>query len=259
MSSDFWAERVRRHGHTGWSDPATYCYDQRLRLKAIAQTVLAPSSEASPARRASALDFGCGVGDFCALLAPHFEAVTGYDTAAEVLVRARVHNAAPNIRYENRLEMALDRRHDLILGVTVLQHVVSDAALQALLVRLAAALAPGGRVVVMETLAALESDAGYLKRRTLGQMVSLFDAAGLALVARHGFHHPTECPTPTYARYRARRSVSWLGRLASLGMPGTRAMLRRIAWPLADGDADALGHAASPTQILVFAGGGALR
>jgi len=249
MAEEFWAERVRRHGHTGWSDPATYCYDQRLRLKAIAQIALLPL----PARPASALDFGCGVGDFCALLAPHFDTVTGYDPSAEVLARARACNPAPNIRYHERLEMALDRRHDFILSVTVLQHIVDDAALAALLVRLAAALAPGGRVVVMETLAALESDAGYLRRRTLAQLTGLFDRAGLRLVAQQGFHHPTECPTPTYARYRARRGVRLLGRLAGLGVPGARAMLRHIAWPLADGDADALGNAASPTQILTFA------
>ena len=32
-SAAYWTERVRRYGHTGWSDAATYWYDQRLRLK----------------------------------------------------------------------------------------------------------------------------------------------------------------------------------------------------------------------------------
>ena len=33
--AQFWAERVRRYGHTGWSDAAVYAYDQRLRLAAL--------------------------------------------------------------------------------------------------------------------------------------------------------------------------------------------------------------------------------
>ena len=59
-SAAFWSQRVRRYGHTGWSDAATYAYDQRLRLKAVSW-LLKPM--------AAALDYGCGVGDFCALLA----------------------------------------------------------------------------------------------------------------------------------------------------------------------------------------------
>lgn len=248
MTEDFWAARVRRHGHTGWSDAATYAFDQRLRLKAIEQVVRTHP----PAGRASALDFGCGVGDFCGLLAAQFDAVTGYDVSAAVLARARARAQVSNIHYEGRIEKALDRSHDLVLGVTVLQHIVSDTALQAVLRQLAEVLAPGGRIVVMETLAAIQHDAGYLKRRSAEKLTGQFDAAGLALVARYGFHHPTECPTPAFARYRARLGVRWLGRLAGLGVPGSQAMLRRIAAPKADADPDALGCAGSPTQVMVF-------
>lgn len=244
----FWAERVRRYGHTGWSDFATYWYDQRLRLKAIEQTVLGDL----PPGRESALDFGCGVGDFCAALAPHFRQVIGYDASPDVLELARRRNPGPGIAYGAQLDAALAGPHDLILSVTVLQHIVDDAELRRLLARFAQALAPGGRVVVLETLADAPSNAGYLKRRTLPQLTGLFAAVGLALVSVRAFYHPTECPTPAYRRYRSRFSVRVLGRLAGLKLPLAEAVLRRLARRQAEQDHAFLDQPASPTKILVF-------
>jgi len=247
-SAAFWSERVRRYGHTGWSDAATYWYDQRLRLKAIDATVLVPW----PAGQASALDFGCGVGDFCALLSRRFAHVVGYDVSADVLARARECNAPPNVVYTAQLDEALESRHDLILSVTVLQHVVQDEDVRILLSRFAAALAVGGRVAVMETLGTAESSSDYLKRRTLPQLLALFDSAGFAPVSQHGFYHPSECPTPQYRAYRSRPGVRVLGRLAGMKLPFSEALLRRIAQREAAQDKSFLAHAASPTQILVF-------
>lgn len=248
VDGDYWAARVRRYGHTGWSDCATYWYDQYLRLQAIEQTVLGTGLRG----RRSALDFGCGVGDFCRLLARHFRSVAGYDVSADVLEIARQQNPGAHIIYSTQLDAALAGSHDLILSVTVLQHIVNDAELGLLLARMAQALAAGGRVVVMETLAETPSHAGYLCRRTLAQLKGLFEAAGLVLVSTRGFYHPTECPTPGYRRYRSRWSVRVLGRLAGLKLPWAEAVLRRVAHRHAEQDHAFLDLPASPTQILVF-------
>ena len=248
-SAAYWTERVRRYGHTGWSDAATYWYDQRLRLKAIEATVLAPL----PAMQASALDFGCGVGDFSALLSRRFREVIGYDVSADVLERARQLNPAPNVSYTSLLDAALGRTHDLILSITVLQHVVRDEDLQTLLARFAERLAPGGCLAVMETFGETESHAGYLKRRTLAGLLRLCADAGLALTAQHDFYHPSECPTPAYRRYRSRWSVRLLGRLATMKVPGVEGLLRRLAQRHADTDRGYLDSGATPTKILLFA------
>jgi len=245
----YWTQRLRRYGHTGWSDFATYWYDQRLRLRAIERVVLAPRSGAAR----SALDFGCGVGDFCALLAQRFESVVGYDVSVDILQRARQRNGHTNIRYTDSLDQALGVKRDLILSITVLQHITDDAELATLLQRFASTLAPGGRVAIMETLADSERHAGYLKRRTLPQLLGLFEQVGLVPQGRHHFYHPSEAPTPSYTRYRTRVPVQLLTRLAGWRVPLAEGLLRRIAQRAADADTDYLDRAPSPTQILVFA------
>lgn len=243
-SAAFWSARVRRYGHTGWSDPATYAYDQRLRLKAVAAR-LGPVDVA--------LDYGCGVGDFCALLATQARQVVGHDLSAEALARAARLNPAPNIRYEADAQAVWAQRYDLVLSITVLQHVTDESELSAVLHRFAASLQPGGRVIVLETLAGAAQDAGYLKRRTLAQLEAAFAAAGLSLLSRDGFYHPSECPTPAFRAYRSRLLVRLLARLGDWRVPGARAWLARLAAAAADRDADFLSQPASPTQLLVFA------
>lgn len=244
----FWSERVRRYGHTGWSDAATYAYDQRLRLKAAHEVLSGLPAQA----RRSALDFGCGVGDFCAVLAAHAEAVVGYDLSAAVIQRAARLNSAANVRYVSNADDVWAQRYDLILSVTVLQHVVDDAELQALVRRFAEALNLGGRIVVLETLADVPADAGYLKRRTLAQLLAVFGAAGLQPVMQRGLYHPTECPTPAYRAYRQRGLVRVLARLAGWRIGPAQALLTRIAQRAADADTAFLDQLASPTQWLVF-------
>lgn len=247
-NATFWSDRVRRYGHTGWSDAAIYAYDQRLRLKAVREVL---SATAGP-RPSSALDFGCGVGDFCALLAPQVDTVVGYDVSPEVVALAAGTNPAPNVRYVSNTEAVWSRRYDVILSVTVLQHVVRDDELQALLLRFAAVLNPRGRIVVLETLADVPHDAGYLKRRTLAQLLSAFEAAGLEMIVQRGFYHPSECPTPAFSAYRSRLTVRLLARLAAWRVAPARALLTRIARRAADADTASLDQPGSPTQWLVF-------
>jgi SAM-dependent methyltransferase len=245
----FWAERVRRYGHTGWSDAAVYAYDQRLRLAALREWLNAEDFSGD----GSALDFGCGTGDFCALLAERFGTVVGCDLSPAVLAVAAQRHASPRIRYTADADEALARRHALILCVTVLQHIVDDGELRALLQRFAAALQPGGRVVVLETFASAAPVAnGYLKLRTLESLQAAFAAAGLALRSQRGFYHPSESPTPAFLAYRRRPLVRMLSRLAHWRLPQSQGWLERIGAQAAQADPDAMDHAGSPTQWLVF-------
>lgn len=244
---EYWDDRVRRYGHTGDSDPATYWYDQHLRLLATEQVIL--SNRPAGGR---ALDFGCGVGDFCALLSAHFDEVVGYDPSTAAIERARQRNGAPNVRYTHAFDTAVARPVDLIIAVTTVQHVTGDGDLGRLLAALVAALTHDGEVVVMETLAETEVDGGYIKRRTLPRLIELFGSAGLEPIARYDFYHPTESPTPAFVRYRARLIVRVLGRLTTMKVPLAEVALKRLAEYHADRDRAYLDQPGSPTRILVF-------
>lgn len=248
MNARYWDERVRRRGHTGWSDPATYRYDQRLRLRAIHDVVQAEL----PVGGDRALDFGCGVGDFCIPLARTFAHVVGYDISTAAVQRARSREHPSNVAFTDNVEMALARPVDLVLAITVLQHVVRDEDLRAQLDRLAAALTPAGRIVVMETLGEWAGDRKTIRNRSLPDLLGFFEAAGLELVTQHHFYHPRESPTPTYRCYEGHLAVRALSRLEGLRVPLAGAVLDRFARHHADLDDAYLDQPDSPTKILVF-------
>lgn len=247
----FWEGRLHRFGHTGWSDAATYAYDQRLRLKAVEQLLHARAG--APCGRA--LDYGCGVGDFSRLLSRHAHEVLGFDVSEAIVAQAARVNSGSNIRYTSRSSDVFadgGMLYDVILSITVLQHITDDVALHALLARMAARLSPGGEIIVLETVADVEQAAGYIKRRTLTGLVAQFERAGLQLRAASAFYHPTEHPTPAFKRYRHRFGVRLLGRLAGWRVPGARLWLAAIAGTCADADTAFLEQASSSTRLMVF-------
>ena len=246
----FWEARLRRFGHTGWAEAATYLYDQRLRLKAVGDVLAARSMTTRPHL---ALDYGCGVGDFTRLLARRFAQVVGFDVSAQIIGRALQLNPAPNIRYTAQTaDVFVDAAFDLILSITVLQHVTDDTDLQRLLDTMAAALAPGGAVLVLETFALREQLAGHTKRRTVDGLAALFRNSGLNLTSDQAFYHPTEAPTPAFTRYRRQWRTRLLSRLAGWRVPGARQVLGRLAQRAAQHDTAYLDQARSPTRLLVF-------
>ena len=249
-SRSFWEARLRRFGHTGWAEAATYLYDQRLRLKAVGDVLAA---RPMTTRQHLALDYGCGVGDFTRLLAQRFEQIVGFDVSAQIIGRALQLNSAPNIRYTAQTaDVFTDAAFDLILSITVLQHVTDDTDLQRLLDTMAAALAPGGAVLVLETFALREQVAGHTKRRTVDGLVMLFRNSGLHLKSDQAFYHPTEAPTPAFTRYRRQWRTRLLSRLAGWRVPGARRVLGQLAQRAAQHDTAYLDQTSSPTRLLVF-------
>jgi len=64
MESDaFWDQCVKEFGHTGWSNPMVYTFDQAARITTIER----PLNDLSLPKNL-ALDYGCGVGDFSKVL-----------------------------------------------------------------------------------------------------------------------------------------------------------------------------------------------
>lgn len=94
------------------------------------------------------LDVGCGAGLLCEPLARLGAAVTGVDAAAENIAAARAHAAMSGLAIDYRhggIETLAGERFDLVTSLEVIEHVATPAAFVA---GLAAALAPGGLLVL---------------------------------------------------------------------------------------------------------------
>lgn len=250
---DFWTERLRRFGHTGWADPAIYAYDQRLRLRAVRQWL-----RAREGAHRRALDFGCGVGDFSALLAEFHPGVVGYDIAPAILERSRSRISSPRVRFTaDRAEALAGGPYDVVLCITVFQHVLDDGEARTLAAGLAAAMAEGGSLLMLETMvpapqAVAVQRAGYLRQRSETELQGLFEAAGLRFTACRAFHHPLQAPTPAFARYHGSLQVRALRRLAAAGAGFAARRLDAIAERAVAADDPSESSGLGPTRFLEF-------
>jgi ubiquinone/menaquinone biosynthesis C-methylase UbiE len=102
-----------------------------------------------PERRGRVLDVGCGPGLLALELSKHFNSVTAIDISEPMLAIARRRRAASNVEYRqadaNRL--ALDETFDAIVSHTTFHHLEN---IPEVLSRLKAALAPGGRLILVD-------------------------------------------------------------------------------------------------------------
>jgi len=184
----FWDERTRRHGHTGWADQRVYRYDQPLRMRAMLSLV----RELYPdLRGVRVLDAGCGTGDLSLRLAAAGADVVGVDVSPEVIETARRRAVGqPNVRFvaEPITELGeASGAYDLIVSVTVLQHMTTEAALQAALGSLAAAMAPASRLVALEMTRASLASAGHVAGRSAAAWRQAFATAGLGGDGERGY------------------------------------------------------------------------
>jgi ubiquinone/menaquinone biosynthesis C-methylase UbiE len=175
------------------------------------------------------LDVGCGVGRWSRRLARRGAHVTGVDLSPTMLGEARRRaereGVAERCRFLEADLAALDlgRSFPLVLGVTVLQHVVEAARLEQAVGRLARHVAPGGRLVLLE--AAPERGAGLesatFRARTVEEYRRVFETAGLRLAATTGVD-----PFPLKIRFLPRLralprplGLGVLAALTALGLP----------------------------------------
>jgi 2-polyprenyl-6-hydroxyphenyl methylase / 3-demethylubiquinone-9 3-methyltransferase len=94
------------------------------------------------------LDVGCGAGLLCEPLARLGAAVMGIDAAAENIAAARAHAAQSGLTIDYRaggIEAMAGATFDLVTSLEVIEHVATPAAFVA---GLAAALAPGGLLIL---------------------------------------------------------------------------------------------------------------
>jgi SAM-dependent methyltransferase len=211
LSDGFWTERLRVHGHTGWSDPFLYAYDQLERLALVSALL-----DGLPRRGQRAIDFGCGTGDFSRLLLGRGYRVCGYDPFVDPGI------ADPAFTHARQLEEIPfePATVDLVLSVTVLDHLVEDRELHDALERLRGLMSPQGRLLLLEYGLDSESDrtqamrdSRYQAFRTLPQWKEALASHSLVSEGLWGVPHPVDNPSSGFRAFQDRFLVRALARL----------------------------------------------
>lgn len=189
LNKEYWENRTKEKGHTGWSDPIIYSYDQKIRLNTIEYILNAMSI-----RGGSALDYGCGTGDFCVLLSKYFDSVTGTDLSDNVLKIAADSNNRKNIIYSKlNYDTIFNKKYDLILTITVLQHVLDDNDLILLMKKFSEVLSNDGIILVLESFCDNDKNENineYINIRSNYHFENLVKSVGLKIVNSYNFYNP---------------------------------------------------------------------
>jgi SAM-dependent methyltransferase len=104
----------------------------------------------------SVLEIGCGVGRWSLRLAQRGAVVTGMDLSQRMVLEARRRAGAQRLAGRCNFVVAdisspgLRGRFDVVLGVTVLQHLLDPAQFERAVLNIRRFLAPGGRAIVLE-------------------------------------------------------------------------------------------------------------
>lgn len=194
VSNSWWDATCARQGHTGWADQQVYHYDQPVR-RASVRRVLARLHPRGLSGQ-SAIDIGCGTGDFTLMLHALGARVVGVDFSAAVLetARLRARDQARDIRFVRASCTDIpepDASADLVTSVTVLQHLTDDADLLRAVRELARLLKPAGRLVILELAPPLEapnrSADGHVIERPPSAWHSAFVAGGLRIESESAY------------------------------------------------------------------------
>jgi SAM-dependent methyltransferase len=182
-----------------------------------------------PMARPLALDVGCGVARWSLRLARAGFQVTGVDLSPTMvrIARSNAASARADCTFEVRDVTALSLRNqfDLILSVTVMQHVTNPNLARATIRRLAEHLAPGGRLVLLEAAPFRDTsrcDNKAFRVRPIHWYLEALLNAGLGVTAVRGVD-----PTPLKSWL-----LPWYGKLPRALGVGALALTTAISLPL---------------------------
>jgi SAM-dependent methyltransferase len=152
----YWEQRAIRYGRVDRGLPAVCSYGMPHPYNAAIHACQRRALSALLAewRGLDILDAGCGVGRWSIELAKRGNRVVGFDLSETMAALARENAERARVDCEfvvgNVVARRFDRRFDVVLAVTVLQHVIDDDEFRAAIRNLASQLKPAGTLVLLE-------------------------------------------------------------------------------------------------------------
>lgn len=228
----YWEERARRYACEGAGLAAVCSYGMPTFYNALIDLCqrLALRRWLRVAAGSRVLDVGCGVGRWSRRLAVRGAQVTGIDVSPTMIAEARRRTDAQGLRaqchfaLQNVAALDVDERFDLVLSVTVLQHILDTAALRDALKRMAEHLVEGGRLILLEAAPCREvlgCNSAIFLARTRSTYLRLFAECGLELRALTGVD-PAPFKTwllPHLPRLPPRVQITALAVVTALSLP----------------------------------------
>lgn len=194
---DYWERRAQRFANLDDGLPAVCSYGMpafyNRAIELTQRKALLPYLQVKPGERV--LDVGCGVGRWSLPLAEAGAVVTGIDLSATMIAEAARRAEARGVDkrclflQQDVAAPELDSCFDLILCVTVLQHVLDDHHCRGAISALAERLCSGGRMVLLEAAPrriSMRCNTDVFRARTEGEYLDWFHQAGLTLEGVRG-------------------------------------------------------------------------
>lgn len=191
----YWEERAVRFGDVDGGLPAICSYGMpRLYNEAIdACQRAALSSLLASWSSLDVLDVGCGIGRWSIEIAKRGNRVVGVDVSQTMVSLARRNSRRAGVECEFAVGGAaafrLRQSFDVVLAVTVLQHLVDDAEFSTALCNLTDHLKPGGRLVLLEvapTSLTSSCDSPVFRARSLSTYRTSLAELGFAIESVRG-------------------------------------------------------------------------
>ncbi|HVF17727.1 MAG TPA: class I SAM-dependent methyltransferase [Steroidobacteraceae bacterium] len=197
LPSHYWEDRAQRFAAQGAGLAAVCSYGMpefyNRMIHSCQRLALEPWLDIRPGTRV--LDVGCGVGRWSSMLAQRGAQVTGMDLSPtmidEARRRARANGVSDRCRFlvQDLAQLDAGEQFDLVIGVTVLQHILDPASLREAVQRMRAHLSPDGRMVLLEAAPArIENscDTTVFRARHRSTYLDLFQECDLELRALTG-------------------------------------------------------------------------
>jgi ubiquinone/menaquinone biosynthesis C-methylase UbiE len=197
LPNQYWEDRAQLFAAQGSGLAAVCSYGMpefyNRMIHSCPRLALEPWFDIEPGARV--LDVGCGVGRWSSLLAQRGAQVTGMDLSPTMIDEARRRADANGVGERCRFlvqdlaQLDAGEQFDLIVGVTVLQHILEPLALRESVQRMSAHLAPQGRMVLLEaapTRIAKHCDTSVFRARHRSTYIDLFEQCGLRVCALTG-------------------------------------------------------------------------